>query len=86
MLQRLGVPLLRTGVVIEARQVIGDIPTPPLPTGLAIWGDFLYVTHFWSGQVSLIYLPMRQVVETVSTGADTGLLRATGGHGAGKLI
>jgi len=45
------------------------IPTPPLPTGLALWGDFLYVTHLWSGDVSLIYLPQSQVVETVRTGA-----------------
>lgn len=60
-------------VDLLARQVIGTIPTGDLPTGLAIWGDFLYVTHFWSGSVSLIYLPQRQVVNTVSTGADSGL-------------
>lgn len=60
-------------VDLPARQVIGYISTPPLPTGLALWGNFLYVTHFWSGQVSLIYLPERQIVQTVATGVDTGL-------------
>jgi YVTN family beta-propeller protein len=33
----------------------------------------LYITHFWSGDVSLIYLPTNQVVSTISTGLDTGL-------------
>ncbi len=60
-------------VDLTARQVVGRIPTLPLPTGLAIWGDFLYVTHFWSGEVSLVYLPQRQVVSVVATGVDTGL-------------
>jgi DNA-binding beta-propeller fold protein YncE/mono/diheme cytochrome c family protein len=58
---------LTTGTVIER------YPTPDAPAGLAIWGDFLYVTHFWSGQVSLIYLPLKRVVATTSTGQDTGL-------------
>ena len=58
---------LQTGVIIQS------IPTPPHPTGLAIWGDFLYVTHFHSGQISLIYLPVNEVVRTISTGRNTGL-------------
>src|SRR6185295_4839184 len=33
----------------------------------------LYVTHFWSGQVTMIYLPQSRVVTSVSTGVDTGL-------------
>lgn len=41
------------------------IPTPPHPSGLAKWGDFLYVTHFWSGELSLIYLPTADLVRTV---------------------
>jgi YVTN family beta-propeller protein len=49
------------------------IATPPMPTGLALWGDFLYVTHLWSGDISLIYLPQLAVVRTISTGPDTGL-------------
>jgi YVTN family beta-propeller protein len=53
--------------------ITARIPTPPDPAGLALWGDFLYVTHLWSGQFSLIYLPLGQVVRTISTGADTAL-------------
>ncbi|MBZ0283796.1 MAG: hypothetical protein K8L97_23870 [Anaerolineae bacterium] len=49
------------------------IPVPAFPSGMALWGDFLYVTHFWSGEISLVYLPQSQVVTTVSTGLDTGL-------------
>ena len=57
----------------ESGTVTERIPTPPFPTGLALWGDFLYVTHLWSGDLSLIYLPQRQVVKTISTGDDTGM-------------
>ncbi len=53
--------------------VTARIGVPPAPTGLALWGDFLYVTHFWSGQISLIYLPQTRLVATISTGLDTGL-------------
>lgn len=62
-------------VVIDLvnRQVGARIPTPAQPSGLALWGDFLYVTHFWSGEVSLIYLPEGRVVRTVKTGLDTSL-------------
>jgi YVTN family beta-propeller protein len=56
--------------------VIDYLPVNPRPTGLAIWGDFLYVTHFWSGEVSLIYLPQRQVVRVIKTGLDTNLSQA----------
>lgn len=52
------------------------IPVPDHPAGLALWGDFLYVTHFWSGQVSLIYLPQGRIIQTVSTGLDTGVFQA----------
>jgi YVTN family beta-propeller protein len=61
---------------IAAQQVIQRISVPDAPAGLAIWGDFLYVTHFWSGEISLIYLPLWQVVSTVSTGGDTGVAQA----------
>jgi YVTN family beta-propeller protein len=63
-------------VDLSSGQVIQRIPTPPQPSGLALWGDFLYVTHFWTGQISLIYLPTGQVAETLSTGLDTGLSQA----------
>ena len=54
-------------------RILQEIPTPSNPTGLAIWGDFLYVTHFHTGQISLIYLPVSDVVRTISTGQNTGL-------------
>ncbi|MBL8155421.1 MAG: YncE family protein, partial [Anaerolineae bacterium] len=63
-------------VDLGSGQVIQRIATPPQPSGLALWGDFLYVTHFWTGQISLIYLPTGQVAETISTGLDTGLSQA----------
>jgi YVTN family beta-propeller protein len=52
------------------------IPTPDAPAGLMLWGDFLYVTHFWSGELSLIYLPRGAVIATVPTGADAALFQA----------
>lgn len=60
-------------VDLEAGRVIDRIAVPAFPAGLLLWGDFLYVTHRWSGQVSLIYLPQRRVIETVATGIDTAL-------------
>ncbi len=54
-------------------RILQEIPTPSMPTGLAIWGDFLYVTHFHTGQISLIYLPVGDVVRTISTGNNSGL-------------
>ena len=56
--------------------VVARIATPPDPTALALWGDFLYVTHFWSGQFSLIYLPTREVVRTIQLHPDATLLQA----------
>jgi YVTN family beta-propeller protein len=43
------------------------------PAGLALWGDLLYVSHLWSGDLSLIYLPQLRVIETVAAGEDTAL-------------
>ncbi len=60
-------------VNLTSGQVTGRIDVPASPAGLAIWGDFLYVTHFWSGQVSLVYLPQARVIATLDTGLDTGL-------------
>lgn len=61
------------GIEIASGTVTTRINTPSFPAGLALWGDFLYVTHFWSGAFSLIYLPTAQVVRTISTGAQNGL-------------
>jgi YVTN family beta-propeller protein len=60
-------------VDLNQREVVRRVSVPDSPAGLALWGDFLYVTHFWSGQISLIYVPSFQVAATISTGLDTGL-------------
>lgn len=60
-------------VSLSNGEILARIATPPMPTGLALWGDFLYVTHLWSGEVSLIYLPQLRVVTTLNTGIDTSL-------------
>ncbi len=62
-------------VDLVAEQVSSRIAVPDMPTGLTLWGDFLYVTHFWSGEISLVYLPQGRVIQTVSTGADTALFQ-----------
>ena len=54
-------------------ETIAEIPTQPFPTGLALWGDFLYVTHFWSGGVSMIYLPQLDVVQYLASPYPTTL-------------
>ncbi|MEO8394595.1 MAG: hypothetical protein ABI700_16490 [Chloroflexota bacterium] len=51
------------------------IDVPAEPAGLTLWGDFLYVSHFWSGDISMVYLPQARVVQTVSTGSDTSLFQ-----------
>ena len=63
-------------VDLNAEAEITRFPVPDMPAGLMLWGDFLYVTHFWSGQISLVYLPQARVIQTVSTGNDTGLLQS----------
>jgi YVTN family beta-propeller protein len=62
-------------VDLEANRVSAYIDVPDAPAGLTLWGDFLYVTHFWSGMISLIYLPQQRVIHTVSTGNDTALFQ-----------
>jgi len=57
-------------------RVQSTLDVPAAPAGLALWGDFLYVTHFWSGDLTLIYLPTWSVVRTVKTGADTGVFQS----------
>ncbi|MBA3875050.1 MAG: YncE family protein, partial [Anaerolineae bacterium] len=60
-------------VNLQSATVLQTIPVPAAPAGLALLGDFLYVTHFWSGQISLVYLPDARVVQTSSTGLDTSI-------------
>lgn len=63
-------------VDLVAGEVIRRIPVADFPAGLALWSEFLYVTHFWSGEISLIYLPESRVIETARTGSDVGLSQA----------
>lgn len=51
---------LATGTLLE------PIATPEQPAALALWGDYLYVTHFYSGTLSLIYLPQARTVATLA--------------------
>jgi YVTN family beta-propeller protein len=63
-------------VDLVAGEQIAYVDVPDAPAGLTLWGNFLYVSHFWSGQVTLVYVPEMRVVSTVSTGMDTGLFQA----------
>ncbi len=60
-------------IAIATGEILSKIPTPTTPTGLSLWADFLYVTHFHTGQISLVYLPSSEVVRTISTGINIGL-------------
>lgn len=62
-------------VDLTGERVLRTIAVPDSPAGLSLWGDFLYVTHFWSGTLSLIYLPQERVIQTVATGSDTALFQ-----------
>ncbi len=54
--------------------IVDRIATPDAPFGLTLWGDdFLYVSHLWSADFSLIYLPQSTVTRTISTGDITAL-------------
>jgi YVTN family beta-propeller protein len=63
-------------VDLAAGQVRATIPVSAAPAGLALWGDFLYVTHYWSGQITQIYLPRLIALPPVSTGQDTAASQA----------
>jgi len=60
-------------VDLVAEEVVERISTPATPTGLALWGDFLYVTHLWSGDLSLVYMPQARTVRSIRTGVDVSL-------------
>lgn len=49
-------------VDLDSLTVRRHIPAGDSPAGLALWGEFLYVTHFWPGTISLIYLPQGQTI------------------------
>ncbi len=63
-------------VDLDTYTISRRMSVPPGPAGLAVWGEFLYITHFWSGDISLLYLPQGKVVRVVSTGEDTGISQA----------
>lgn len=50
---------------LSSGRILERIATPAAPSAMARWGDFLYVTHFWSGELSLIYLPTADLVRTI---------------------
>jgi YVTN family beta-propeller protein len=74
---RLAYVSLQSGEIVEldiaSATVLRRIPLSDEPSGLALWGDFLYVTHFWSGDISLIYLPTGQVIARASTGGNNSI-------------
>ncbi|MDX2161808.1 MAG: cytochrome c peroxidase [bacterium] len=63
-------------VDLQTGQVTAQMPVPPFPSGLALWGSFLYVTHFWTGDLTLIYLPQRRIVQTVSQESPASVSQA----------
>jgi len=58
---------------IETGVITQRIRTPDYPAALALWGDFLYVTHFWTGELSLIFLPAGEVVRTIRPNPESSL-------------
>ena len=60
-------------IEIETGRIVNRIPTAPDPAGMALWGDFLYVTHFWTGELSLIYLPTAEVVRSIRVSSEAAL-------------
>jgi YVTN family beta-propeller protein len=58
-----------------AGRVLASIPVGPRPKGLALSpdGSRLYVTHFLTGEVSVIDLARRQVVQVIPTGLDSNM-------------
>ncbi len=69
----------------QTGEILARIPTQPTPTGLTLWGDsMLYVTHLWTGEISLIHIPQMQVVRVTNSDAamglsfSIGLVRSTG--------
>ncbi len=55
-----------------AGRVLRLMPVPEQPAGLALYGDFLYVSHLRGGALSLLYLPTGQVAAAPGT-PDSGL-------------
>jgi YVTN family beta-propeller protein len=60
----------------ESKRVLRLMPVPDEPAGLALYGDFLYISHLRGGALSMLYLPTGQIAETSSDLPDTGLAAA----------
>jgi len=58
---------------VASRRVLRTFPVPDSPAGLALWGDFLYISHFKDGALSLLYRPTGQVADTVRGTPDSRL-------------
>ncbi len=58
---------------VASRRVLRRMSVPDAPAGLALWGQFLYITHFRSGALSLLYVPTGEVASTVAGTPDSGL-------------
>lgn len=58
----------------QTGEILNRIPTASTPTGLTLWGEhMLYVTHLWTGEISLIHIPQMQVVRVTNGDASMGL-------------
>lgn len=77
---RLFVALQGEDAIVEVDVITGRVlrtmAVPDEPTGLALWGDFLYITHFESGALSLLYLPTGLVAQTIQGTPDSRLSQA----------
>ncbi len=63
-------------IALATGEIEARISVPDAPAGLALWGDFLYVTHLWSGNFSLLYIPQNRTVETISSAVNASLTQA----------
>lgn len=68
--------------ILEADRVVDRIAVGPRPKGLALSSDGtrLYVTHFLTGQVSVIDTARREVTGVISTGADSNMAQRIALH------
>jgi YVTN family beta-propeller protein len=61
---------------LAARAVVRVISVEPFPTGLALSGDTLYVTHLYSGRITCIDLSSLAPEKVIATDAEANLSQA----------
>jgi len=61
-------------VDVQSGRIVSRTETPSQPSALIRWGDLLYVTHFWSGEISLIYIPTQQLIQTIQLHPQASLM------------